>query len=362
MKYFALLFVLAGTLFGAAFRPQQLRSEYRVNPLGIDATAPRLSWVLNSPDAKARGLHQTAYRVLVAASSTALAANTGDLWDSGKVASAASIHVAYAGKPLTSGAAAFWKVQVWDQAGLPSEWSAPAQWTMGLLKPEDWQGQWIGRDEVGVYKAPDSIYKAFEHAQWIWATDKAQTSAPAGDQYFRSTFTVPAGRKVKHALLIVTSDPNTEFFVNAEKITTVMKTNIPEDAEITASIHPGENQIAVHAPHPKAGTPAGLLAAIKVDFESGEPLLVQSNNTWRAIAKPEAGEAGGNPQAGRRSAKAWHSFGAGSIYPAGGVAGSAKAMGPDVFRTQLWVPAGTVGSSGGGTGAAVYRRRPRLVR
>ena len=28
----------------------------------------------------------------------------------------------------------------------------------------------------------------------------------------------------------------------------------------------------------------------------------------------------------------------------------------------LWVPAGTVGSASGGTGAAVYRRRPRLVR
>ena len=38
------------------------------------------------------------------------------------------------------------------------------------------------------------------------------------------------------------------------------------------------------------------------------------------------------------------------------------AVGPDVFRSQLRVSAGTVGSSGGGTGAAVYRRRLRLVR
>ena len=36
------------------------------------------------------------------------------------------------------------------------------------------------------------------------------------------------------------------------------------------------------------------------------------------------------------------------FHPAGGAAGSAEAVGPDVFRTQLWVPAGTVGSSGGG--------------
>jgi len=43
-------------------------------------------------------------------------------------------------------------------------------------------------------------------------------------------------------------------------------------------------------------------------------------------------------------------------------ASSAEAVGPDVFRSQLWVPTGTVGSSSGGTGAAIYRRRPRLVR
>src|SRR6202034_844376 len=39
-----------------------------------------------------------------------------------------------------------------------------------------------------------------------------------------------------------------------------------------------------------------------------------------------------------------------------GHASSAKAVGPDVFRSQLRVPTGTVGSSGSGTGAAVYRR------
>src|ERR1039458_391285 len=166
MKCFAILFVLAGTLFGAALRPQQLRCEYRVNPQGIDSTEPRLSWVLTSANAKVRGLRQTAYRVLVAGSDASLRANTGDLWDSGKVTSADSIHIAYQGKPLNSGVSAYWKVQVWDQDGQASDWSAPAQWSMGLLHAEDWQGQWIGRDEVGVYKAADSIYQAFEHAHW----------------------------------------------------------------------------------------------------------------------------------------------------------------------------------------------------
>src|ERR1035441_6340808 len=73
-----------------------------------------------------------------------------------------------------------------------------------------------------------------------------------------------------------------------------------------------------------------------------------------------AGEAGGNPQAGGRGAEAWHPDGAGPIHPAGGDAGTARQMGPDVFRSQLRVSAWALGASGGGTGAAVYRRRLSL--
>src|ERR1019366_2760483 len=101
MKSLVLFLLLARTMFGAAtVNPRQLRCEYRVNPQGIDATEPRLSWVLTAVNAKARGLRQTAYRVLAASSEAALRANTGGLWDSGKIASADSIHVVYRGKPL----------------------------------------------------------------------------------------------------------------------------------------------------------------------------------------------------------------------------------------------------------------------
>src|ERR1035438_5908116 len=47
-----------------------------------------------------------------------------------------------------------------------------------------------------------------------------------------------------------------------------------------------------------------------------------------------AGKTGGNPEAGRQwNAQARHSLRAGSLCPAGGVAGSAEALGPDVLRT-----------------------------
>ncbi len=104
---------LAATTFAAesiasAVTVNHLRCEYRPNPLGIDAARPWLSWVLDSG-------RQTAYQVVV-----------NGLWDSGKVNSDQSVNVEYVGKP--------------------SAWSAPAIWTMGILRPEDWTAQWISTE------------------------------------------------------------------------------------------------------------------------------------------------------------------------------------------------------------------------
>lgn len=119
---------------------EDLRCEYLDNPRGIDALKPRLSWVLKSDE---RGQKQTAYQVLVASTPAILTKDQGDLWDSGKVNSDQSIQVGYAGKPLDSRMDCHWKVRVWDKNGRTSDWSAPANWTMGLLKASDWQARWI---------------------------------------------------------------------------------------------------------------------------------------------------------------------------------------------------------------------------
>src|SRR5450759_3383257 len=311
MKRLVFFLILACTIFGAAaVRPRQLRCEYRVNPQGIDATEPRLSWVLTPVNPKARSLRQTAYRILVASSDTALRSNTGDLWDSGKTGSPDSIHIVYRGKPLNSGVAAYWKVQVWDQDGQASVWSAEAQWSMGLLRAQDFQGKWIGRDEAGVYKDAGSVYQALEHAQWIWDTPNAQTKAPAGDRYFRAVFTVPAGRKVKRAIAVVGADNRCEVYFNGQKVAGASDAAMPQDKAITALVRPGENLIAAQATHQRADTPAGLIGAVKIEFESGDLLLIQSGNQWRAIAKVEAGWQ--KPEyldAGRQAAKPLGEYG-----------------------------------------------------
>jgi hypothetical protein len=116
----------------AALSPATLRCEYAVNPLNVDITSPRLFWVDESPE---RGQHQTAYQILAASSEKNLAADKGDLWDSGKVVSDETIQIPYGGKALTSLQPVFWKVRAWDASGKPSAWSKPARWTMGCFIP-----------------------------------------------------------------------------------------------------------------------------------------------------------------------------------------------------------------------------------
>ena len=130
---------LAGVC-SAAVSTANLRCEYLANPLGIDATNPRLSWIINS---SRRGEMQTAYEVLVASSPKLLSDGKGDLWDSGKVSSDENSQIVYAGSPLVSRECCYWKVRTWDRDGKPGHWSQAAQWTMGLLQPADWSAKWI---------------------------------------------------------------------------------------------------------------------------------------------------------------------------------------------------------------------------
>ena len=127
--------------------PTNLRCEYAVNPIGIDVISPRFSWVLGHLE---RGQVQSAYQVLVATNEENLSLDKGDMWDSGKVLSDQSINVVYKGKQLESGKTYYWKVCVWDKDNRRSPWSKVNTFEMGLLKPEDWEGEWIGSENLDI--------------------------------------------------------------------------------------------------------------------------------------------------------------------------------------------------------------------
>ena len=281
MKSTLLLLAFSAAAWASGtIQPRNLRCEYRVNPQGIDVAEPRLSWILAAGDAKLRGLRQTAWRVLVASSAGALNAGTGDLWDSGRVESDQSIQVAYGGKRLASGAAAFWKVQIWDQGGRTSDWSAPAEWTMGLLRAEDWHGKWIGREEAGPSAGPPAEHRL-------------------AARLLRKEFGVT--KKVRRATVYYSGLGLSELYLNGGKVgdhvlspglTDYDKHVLYVTFDVTTKISPGRNAIGLmlgngryHAPRAQRGTrdfgyPKALVQ-LNVEYEDGSRMEVVSDETWR---------------------------------------------------------------------------------
>lgn len=113
-----------------------LKTEYRIEPMGIDAENPRFSWKIKSDG---NGIWQTAYHIVVFDGEEIL-------WDSGEVQSNQSQYVRYEGKKLSSRQYLTWQlsVKVKDKAAITTEvFAADAHFQMGLLTDTDWCGQWI---------------------------------------------------------------------------------------------------------------------------------------------------------------------------------------------------------------------------
>lgn len=116
----------------------RLRTEYLVNPIGIDIVAPRLYWNAEG------GTKQTAYQII---------AKSGGkiIWNTGKVASSRMTHILYEGQSLHSREKVYWSVKLWDENGDGGEIST-GSFEMGLLENTDWEAKWI----TGNYKVKKS--------------------------------------------------------------------------------------------------------------------------------------------------------------------------------------------------------------
>src|SRR5882757_116063 len=122
--FFFLLLLSSGT-FSQDLKLSNLRCDYRINPQGIDAATPGLSWELQSSH---KGILQSAYRILVSDDTLSLEKNKGTIWDSKKINSDASIQVSYAGPALLPARTYYWKVMAWDNRQDTSRWSRIASW------------------------------------------------------------------------------------------------------------------------------------------------------------------------------------------------------------------------------------------
>ena len=260
----------------------ELTCNYLRNPLGVETPTPRLSWVLQSRE---RGQRQTAYRILVASSREALDRDQGDLWDSGTVESDQSIHVPYAGAPLRSRQACFWKIKARDCNGRETPWSKPAAWEMGLLQADDWQAQWIAGSRSGPGEADPPPAPMLRCAV---ALDKPVASARAyvcGLGYYEMYIN---GSKIGNDVL-------------APGFTRYDRTAFYQTHDVTDALCTGANALGVilgngwyncftkevwdfqQAPwrdHPK------LLLQLHVRFADGEERVIASDTQWRCSTGP----------------------------------------------------------------------------
>ena len=256
------------------FKVQDLRCEYEVNPIGIDNTQPRLSWVMESAQ---RGQYQTAYQILVSTSLSKLKVDDADLWDSGKVSSDQSIHVKYQGKPLTSRLRCYWKVRVWDASGVASRYSLPAFWEVGMSK-EEWTSQWIG------FTADESTKKTWQQAKWIWFPEgNPASTVPVAERYFRRQLVLPASAPIRKAICRVTADDQCVIFINGQEAGRSSGKSyawkILNEIDIQKHLSPGTNWISISVTNQAAA--AGLLGQFVVEFESEPALAIVTDLSWK---------------------------------------------------------------------------------
>lgn len=239
---FLLVFYLS---FGQSTDPitvVKLQCNQTENPSVINTATPKFSWQLVS---EYRNQAQTAYHILVADNPDEIQNSQGNIWDSKKVISDKSILVSFNGEKLESAQKYFWKVKVWNQDHVESEWSEVNTFQTGLFSDSDWEkAQWIGYEQMplelklvpGVHgNGNDQGKKALQ-----------RTVVPL----LRKSFNIQ--KNILSAKLFISGLGHYEAFLNGEKVgdsfiapgwTNYDKTVLYNSYDVTQMLDAGENNL-----------------------------------------------------------------------------------------------------------------------
>jgi alpha-L-rhamnosidase len=207
---------------------KDLKCEMLSNPEGIDVLQPRLSWKIK---ANVNDVKQTSYQILASSSLEKLTAGNGDLWDSGKVQSDASVNVLYNGKKLKDRQDIYWKVIVTtNKCEVKS--TEPAHFSIGILTYADWKStRWIGYEKAS---PGDSI------------SQYSRLSA----RYLRKEINLK--KKVKSAKVYIMGMGLYELYINGNKIGDQVLAPVPTDYtknvkynvfDVTSQLQEGKNAL-----------------------------------------------------------------------------------------------------------------------
>lgn len=239
-----------------AILPVELKCGFRVNPIGVDVSNPDLSWTIQA-NPNARGVRQTAYQVLVASSAELLTPEKADLWNSGEVRSDCMGQIRYAGKALVSTEYCCWKVRVWDENGLASEWSSVANWITGILDEADWKAQWISAAGASAFAHPYASARSDFNLRRDIGEMRANTVSANVPNYssmlLRKEFAV--GTKLKRAVLHVCGLGQYELTINGQRVgdqrlapgwSDYRKTMLYDNYDVTSQVLEGANVLGLY--------------------------------------------------------------------------------------------------------------------
>lgn len=234
--------------------PVCLTVEYLDCPVGIDVKVPRLSWKL--PDGMCG---QMAYEI------------DAGIWNSGRVLSAKTLNVEWAGPELTTSQRIVWKVRVWDQDGRVSDWSAPKTFVMGVMLPEDWRAKWIGPNAL---TRPDEDLAG---AKWITGKRGSDGAVVLRRKVFCGK--LPTGSVTE---MVLTGIPQNEVWVNGHVFNQhqgqVWNPRFLRYRDVTPWLVEGENEIVVRLVKDKTGCVDDSLYAFlaKLTFPDGRTIVTDA--------------------------------------------------------------------------------------
>jgi len=271
--------LMSTLLLSAGVEVSSLRTDYKIDPIGIDKQVPRLSWIILSDQ---NNTMQESYEIRAALDPSDLTKGKKQIWNSGKVASSQSVHITYEGQALESYQRVYWQVRVVDNHGEKSKWSEVAFWEMGVLNEDDWEADWISP---------------------AWEEDiKMSNPSP----YLRKGFTL--GKEIKDARLYITCHGLYLVEINGKRIGeqeftpgwTSYDTRLQyQTYDVTKQLYGDQNVLGIilgdgwfrgnlgwQEGGNIWGTEVAALAQLRITYSDGSTEVISTDGSWKASTGP----------------------------------------------------------------------------
>jgi len=103
-----------------------------------------------------------------------------------------------------------------------------------------------------------------------------------GKRYFRHVFTLP-DLEILMASTLISVDHSYTLYLNGKSISQGSDWKKVDKIDVTDLLNPGENIIAVEGINEgKIANPAGILFAMKIRYDEGQDILIQSGADWKS--------------------------------------------------------------------------------